>query len=86
MKRYVKIQWETPDFDLPRLMELDGTIDNDEELRQIITAKAKSKLVSITDYQPKPQYLIIYVAEEKNNRRTYPVLMFHLSQIGRAHV
>lgn len=79
MKKYVKIQWETPDYELPRLMILDEAIDNDEELHQIIQAKAKSKLVSVTKYQPKPQYLIIYVAEETNNRRTYPVLMLHLS-------
>ena len=60
MSRYVKIKWEKDAGDLPRIMELDENIEN-AELKEIIEAKAENRVLNITDYTPKPQYLILYV-------------------------
>ena len=80
MKRYLKIVWENNDHDFPRIMPLDNTIENDDDLRDILQAKAKSKLISVTEFEPEPLYLILYVGVNIKRHGFKQTLILHLTK------
>ena len=78
MKKYVKIQWQGDEGDLPRIMELDNTIEI-TELKEIIEAKAKNRVLQISEYTPEPLYLILYVGMREKRKGYTNTLFLHLS-------
>ena len=63
MKRYIKLNWqgEYSYEPLPRILQLDKNVENDDELKLILQARGQCKLNSIKEFVPKPQMLILYL-------------------------
>ncbi|MEI6899636.1 MAG: hypothetical protein WCL00_07150 [Bacteroidota bacterium] len=79
MKKYLRIEWEKEAGDRPRIMELDPLIENNDELRMILEAKAKNRVVSITDFVPVEKYLLLYVGVDIGRGGFKDTLFLHLS-------
>ena len=79
MNRFVKISWDSDAGDLPRVMQLDNTIDNDDDLKMILQARGKNRVLKITEYIPKPMYLILYVGVNVKKHDCVNTLFLHLS-------
>jgi hypothetical protein len=74
-KRYIKIDWEA-DYDdepLPRILQLDANVDNDDDLKMVLQAKAHCTIKSITEFVPEQEYLILYIDIRHNQH--LPMLM-----------
>ena len=80
MKRYLKIVWENNNHDFPRIMPLDDTIENDSDLVDILQARAKSKLISVTEYEPEPKFLILYIGLNVKRHGFKRTLFLHLTE------
>ena len=80
--KYVKILWQFDDYDLPRIMELQNDITNLDELKMILEAGAegKNKVLTITHYTPKKQYLNLYIEMSEVHTGHRPMLMLSLSE------
>ena len=79
MNRFVKITWDSDAGDLPKVMQLDNTIDNDDDLKMILQARGKNRVLKITEYTPKPLYLILYVGVIIKKHDCINTLFLHLS-------
>jgi hypothetical protein len=60
-------------------MEWDSTIE-EAELIEIIQAKAKNRVISVTEYQPKPKYLTLYLGVIFNGGKYENALILTLSE------
>jgi len=78
MKKYLRIEWEKEAGEFPRVMQLDQTIDM-AELVEIIEAKAKNHVISISEYEPTEKYLLLYVGMHIGKGEFKNTLFLHLS-------
>ncbi|MCX6244686.1 MAG: hypothetical protein NTU98_08275 [Bacteroidetes bacterium] len=63
---------------MPRIMLMDETIDL-MELVEIIQAKAKNRVISITEFEPTEKYLLLYVGMDIIRGGFKNTLFLHLS-------
>ena len=75
-----KVEWENNlDASLSRIFDWDATIKDEHEMILLLEAHGKDKVRKIYPYQPKPQYLVLYVEIYMDKDVCKQRLILHLS-------
>jgi hypothetical protein len=80
MKRYIKIEWQGDDYNVPRIMGLSRSLDIDDDLKEIVEARGKKKVKSITEYTPTAKYLILHLYINFNKPNDRPKMILSMTE------